>query len=601
MQHSRLSSITSARLSKCQAILISLALAAVQLSDVLTAVEPALTVTGKVTDDAGKPIAGAVVRMNVGGVIRAVATGADGVYRLVGYKPGEARLVVFAKGRAPQLLQIQIANDMRPLDFRLRPGQTVRARILDERGNPIPKARIVIRGWGGEMEPVGFLDLRFEADTRGVWEWNEAPASMFAADISRPGGMQLSYQPLVARKLEYVFRVPLALAISGSVVDAETRQPIKKFRVVHGTRRRKQADWNGRGGSKFADGQYHVRETSDAPIYLLRIEAEGYWPAVSREIKNDEGNVSIDFRLTKGKDVEGIVLTPEGTPAVGAKVALGRVGARVSIVNGEIDEIKTAGVDRQHTDSSGRFHLGPQSSDFALVITHPSGYAHVECSHRSPTVFKLTPWARLEGTYRVARKLQPHAELWINHSDYSPFHLPHVLLKYRQTTDGNGRFVFERVVPGRGGVGRKLQWNRDDGFSEMSSSCLLPAEFKPGKTTHIDLGTSGRPVIGQLRWATGSDKHAPWRFFVIGAEPGNPKLPDSPMQVVASIERDGSFSIDDVPIGKYELNLGVIASSNVGEDPPFLSVPFTVPAINEKLSQRPVDLGVLTLKVATAP
>jgi hypothetical protein len=129
---------------------------------------------------------------------------------------------------------------------------------------------------------------------------------------------------------------------------------------------------------------------------------------------------------------------------------------------------------------------------------------------------------------------------------------------------------------------------------------MLPAEFKPGRTTHIDLGTSGRPVIGQLRWPTGSDKHASWRFFLVFAEPGNPKLPDSPMQVVASIEPDGSFSIEDVPIGKYELNLGIIASSNVGEDPPSLSVPFTVPSINEKLSQRPVDLGVLTLNAATA-
>jgi hypothetical protein len=41
---------------------------------------------------------------------------------------------------------------------------------------------------------------------------------------------------VVARKKEYVFVVPPALVVSGKVVDAETKQPIKQFRVARGIR-----------------------------------------------------------------------------------------------------------------------------------------------------------------------------------------------------------------------------------------------------------------------------------------------------------------------------------------------------------------------------
>ena len=75
------------------------------------------------------------------------------------------------------------------------------------------------------------------ADENGVWVWNEAPLDEFKADICPPDGMQLELQPLIARAGEYVFRTPPALVISGKVVDAETKAPIKRFRVVPGSDR----------------------------------------------------------------------------------------------------------------------------------------------------------------------------------------------------------------------------------------------------------------------------------------------------------------------------------------------------------------------------
>ena len=79
-----------------------------------------LTVTGKVTDEAGKPIAGALVRTQFFNVIREARTGPDGVYHLAGCEPRTARIVVSAKGRA---------TDMQELRHRPRDGA---GRLRDE-------------------------------------------------------------------------------------------------------------------------------------------------------------------------------------------------------------------------------------------------------------------------------------------------------------------------------------------------------------------------------------------------------------------------------------------------------------------------------------
>ncbi len=104
--------------------------------------ERGLTVAGTVTDEAGKPIAGALVRTKFANDIREARTGSDGVYTLVGCEPRSARIVVSAKGKATDMQERNVAADMGPVDFRMKPGGTVRIQVLDEQGKPVPRARI---------------------------------------------------------------------------------------------------------------------------------------------------------------------------------------------------------------------------------------------------------------------------------------------------------------------------------------------------------------------------------------------------------------------------------------------------------------------------
>jgi beta-lactamase regulating signal transducer with metallopeptidase domain/protocatechuate 3,4-dioxygenase beta subunit len=287
------------------------------------ALKSGITVTGKVSDESANPIAGARIRAKFNNAKREAVTGSDGMYRLSGCErtldqPGSAatRLVVSAKGRATDMRLLQIEPDMKPVDFQMKPGGIVRIRVVDAQNNPVPRARIFFQWWRSPFDYFEFDHVSQYADERGVWEWNEAPLDEFKADISPSGdGMELSNQSLVARKEEYVFKLPPPLVISGKVIDAESKKPIARFQVVPGVKA-SAAHMNWVRGKAFAakGGHYQIRPTHDYFAHLVRIEADGYEASESRDIKSDEGNVTIDFELKPGKkNVIATALTPSGT------------------------------------------------------------------------------------------------------------------------------------------------------------------------------------------------------------------------------------------------------------------------------------------------
>ena len=263
-----------------------------------------LTVAGKVTDEAGKPIVGALVRTKYNNNVRQAKTGSDGVYRLVGCEPVATKIVVSAKGRATDMKELTIAADMGPVDFQMKPGGTVRIRVLDEKGNPVPRARILLQQWRSPFfKYFEFDHVNQYADRNGVWVWNEAPLDEFKADICRPDGMQLPRQSLVARAEEYIFRVSGELVVSGKVIDAVTHKPIREFRVTPGGRdNQSPIFWKQNLSFVATDGHYQIRQTRVEFINQIRVEADGYHPAVSRDIKSDEGTISIDFALKPARE-----------------------------------------------------------------------------------------------------------------------------------------------------------------------------------------------------------------------------------------------------------------------------------------------------------
>lgn len=556
--------------------------------------ERGLTITGKVTDDAGEPIAGALVRTKFWNDVRQARTGPDGTYQLAGCEPKPARVVASAPGKAIDMKELNIEPGMGPVDFRLKPGGTVRIRVVDQQGNPVPRTRIFFQGWRGRTEYFEFDHVNQYANDQGVWEWHEAPLDEFQADICPPNGMQMPRQPLVAREQEYVFRVPDPLVVSGKVVDADSGKPIKEFRVVPG-RRQGAGDnlfWNREDGFAGVNGRYELRESRGESAHLIRIEAEGYRAAVSRDIKSNEGSITIDFAMVKGKDVVAKVVTPRNAAAVGAKVALGIAGSQIHVKNGEVSDIQTY-ASRAVTAADGRFHFPAQDGNFELVITHPEGFALIRSgSDWSARIIRLEPWARVEGTYRVGKNPRAGAPIEIDVSRLESYGegVPRMFSQHQATTGPDGRFVFARVIPGKGRIGRQITFMVNEGATEVTSSCKVAAEFPAGKTVHIDLGGTGRPVVGKLEPREGFTGKPRWNFASIRAMPAGAADDSNRPYYTVTADRDGRFRIDDVPPGRYSLDGMFHQMEDVGA---LSGYGFEVPAGR---ADSPVDLGVIRLK-----
>jgi len=556
-----------------------------------------LTVTGTITDDAGKPIAGAVIRTKFLNDIRETKSKEDGTYRLGGCEPAQAKIVVSAKGRATDMKEVRVAPDLGPVDFQMRPGGKVRIRVVDQKGQPVPKARIFFQRWRGDrFSYFEFNHVSQYADDKGIWEWNEAPLDEFQADICPPDGTTLNEQPIVARDEEYVFKTYPLLVITGRVVDAETGKPIEKFQVLPGVRGdASHMNWVEGERFKGTDGKFTYRQHHGYFAHLIRVEASGYLPEVSRDVKSDEGEVTIDFELRKGKDVLAKVVDAKARPVEGASVALGIAGSQISVKNGEIDSGSTYATQLK-TDEAGKFRFPPQDKDFQLIITHPSGFAHIKSTPDWPNlrIIRLEPWARVEGTFRVGTKPVANVPVTINATKPGSYgkDTASIFTHHDVTTGPNGEFVFERVFPGEGTIGRRIMYTTKDGATEAASGCMISTDFPGGKTTRFELGGTGRPVVGTLAPPDGFEGKVLWNFAMIDgvtvAAGG-----DSPrVYINASAGPNGSLRIEDLPPGKYVLNVRFFEHSP-GH---LLGYEFAVPAIEGKRSDVPVDLGILKLE-----
>ncbi len=591
-----------------------------------------LTVSGKVTDDAGAPVQGALVRTQFFNDVHQAETNEAGLYTLVGCEPTLARIVATAEGMALDMKEVRIEPEMSSVDFQMQPGGKVRIRVLDENDKPIPKARIFFQWWRGGQAYFPFAHVNEYADENGVWQWNDAPHDEFQADICRPGGMQITKQKLIARDEEYVLHPPRALVITGTVVDAETNEPVKTVQAIPGRQdANERIIWDRDEGHQSTDGKYRLVRTYGCHAHLVRIEADGYLSTVSRQIQDDEGNVTLNFEMKKGRDVAATLLAPDGNPAAGAEIALGVAGSQIVVENGEFSRSTFAS--RTTADDSGKFHFPAQGANFQVVVTHPAGYAYVKAAPDSfPATIELTAWARVQGTFRIGQQPAANVPLRIAVSENNSYgtDVPTVSFYHEVTTAPDGSFTFDRVVPGKGRIGRDLVLMATYGALEKKSSSMIATEFPAGETVQINLGGTGRAVVGKLEPPDGFTGKVPWNFALLKFDLPDPETPASlakapsdpdarkawwaewieteegkawneanerynalrqtKPRITATVGSDGTFRIDDVPPDEYTLRVGFDR-----ESPGRLhDHRFAVPAADGDAPEV-VDLGTLKL------
>ena len=430
--------------------------------------------TGSVTDDAGHAVAGAQVLLGsdrFGSTDPKVQTDEAGKFAIESVRPGPIVITVVAKDWAPDLRRLTAAADMSPVDFKLQPGKTLRVKVVDADGKPIQGAWIAPDTWR-DCRTLHGTGLPRETDAQGIWEWKYAPADAVIYDILKRGYQDIRRKSLTAGDEIFTVTLEQPLVISGKVLDAETKEPIRKFRLITGVAfadDNPRISWDRREIIPGSDGHYSKTFFFPYNALLVRIEADGYFPADSRRVKSSEGKVTYDFSLKKGESVAGLIRGPDGKPAAGAEVGLATANAGLYIQNGRNNR-SDSGVWTK-TDDDGKFSFPPQTEAFDLIALHDQGVRRVagnDLANRKQ--IDLEPWAKVSGNLLVSNRPAAGETVSLLYSEPFRQGQPSIYFDNKSTTDKQGRFQFDRAMAGKAYLGRQLVFGVRDGGSMSTSA-----------------------------------------------------------------------------------------------------------------------------------
>jgi uncharacterized GH25 family protein len=559
-----------------------------------------LKVTGKVTDQAGKPIAGAKIYDTEGywwGSTKPfAATDARGQFQ-ANTNPATATWTVQSPGYAPALRVVTIKAGMRPVAFRLEPGRMIEGKVTDQAGKPVEGARIGAEAWRNNSRR---LHLEAQTDAQGHFKITDAPADEVTFDIYKQGFMMLENYQMKPGKDKFNITLRPTLKVRGTVLDAQTGQAINKFTVTNGFDHEddRAPQWDKHEVRTFTAGQYEKEYIQEIFTYRIRIDAEGYQSAVSDCIRPSgipDSLIVFDFKLDKAAALTGTVLTPGGTPLPDADVVVAT--HRLQISNGKVNSRSSEENRILQTDANGCFRFEPPVSPYAVIVLSEQGFARfAPHEFKASQTISLSPWGRIEGTLRIGP--QPGADKLVafRHESRSQMEQPQTSFHYETRTDENGHFAFTRVFPGEGVVTRAIPMsNRGRRFSHSVS-----VDVKSAQTARVQIGGTGRPVIGKVVVPDLIKETFDWKNTSHSLRVYSP---DSPYRILAlNFDEDGSFRTDDVPAGDYTIVVSAYgpppnSQSRRGERIGILSRAFTVPEIPGARSDEPFDLGELELEV----
>lgn len=402
------------------------------------------TLTGKVVDQEGEPIDGAKIfdceeYWWVEDGPRAVSN-EDGEFSLRAFdrqrmrqmEGRELKLTVQAEGYAPELVDIpsvgsgdpflrnsplsdllmKIPQESKAIQVELKPAQSATGRVVDMDGKPIEGVAISASEWRGKRRK---LHLESKTDAAGRFTLTGLPVDEVKFDFRRGGGFMSSENvPInsVANQknlaVDHVITLRQVMKVEGDVLDAETGEPLKDFQLVTGLSYEdgRAPDWSRgyRWGKVVQDvGKYKVIFSQDL-AWQVRIEAEGYMPAESGILREDDAEDSkfrVDFRLEKAAPITGTIVDSAGEPVVDAKVYM-----PTQRMNTEFQKV-TSYEDRPPTttDSQGRFELPPEVEPYCLVAIHASGIAMLtEQQFKHDQEIQLEPWSDKHKSHQIIRR-----------------------------------------------------------------------------------------------------------------------------------------------------------------------------------------------------
>ena len=295
------------------------------------------------------------------------------------------------------------------------------------------------------------------------------------------------------------------------------------------------------------------------------------------------------------------VLTPDEQPAAGAQVTL--LGpAQMFVFDGDLRGSTDPQSPRAMTSTDGAVTFTTDGPVQLVVAVDATGFCKLLFAGLGPhPVLTLRPWGRVEGTLMIGRRKGANQPVILSRPNVAGDTDPGVRWRLDTTTDAGGQFHFDRVPPGPASLSRLVRSDPDDDPVGWTLDQRTVAHA--GQTVDVVLGGSGRKVVGKVLLPAALAERADWRYS--GQLTVRQHTPDWPMPDdvrngsaeqrkkwrrafaqteagkafiaklnesfndfradVLEFRRDGTFEVNDVVPGEYELSVEI--STRPKQDP----------------------------------
>jgi hypothetical protein len=434
--------------------------------------------------------------------------------------------------------------------------------------------------------------------------------------------------------------------VRGTVTDEQTGNPIDSLRITVGFMFNDgQPRW-WPTGSPFerdlqitAGGKFQYPKPANAFINIagkpapmvFKVEAKGYLPVVTRPIQPGDGDEVLDVKMKHGEDLIVTLVSADGKPIAGARAWVAAAGNEaLSIRDGAADPSPNQ-QQPQTSGPDGRITFTQQLGHFELLVMANEGFADANQDElaKSKTI-ALLHWARIEGRLMVGTQPARAANVILRQDRIGPYGPtePHVELWATARTDDTGQFTVEQLPPGHWVIGWRMP-------PSSANSMIQSFDATAGETVHVVAGGKGRPIVGTVRlppdlaarsdWFYGDSWIDPdvegmappipaeiqmepreekqrWWIAWLNSDAGKAFMENRrketgdryPKPII--VAADGSFRVDDVVPGQYEVNIRLRVGGTADVfDLASGSAALTVAPIPGERSDEPLQIDPITI------
>jgi hypothetical protein len=289
-------------------------------------------------------------------------TDASGRCQMEALEAGPCELRVKRRGFATWIGKVEIAPKMPELQIALEQGKRVRGQVVDQDGRPLSGVSV----YANLERDVGARTVTdsIDTDAEGRFVLADLPSEPCTVRAFHPD-YQLGSAPIAgAADVEVVIRLAAGASVSGRVLDARTRAPVRDFTVRVTSGAASPALRGSYERHRAEDGRWRFTAIglSVGTAVDVEVRADGYAPARNQQ------------RAAPSDDPDQHPLYLQPGAAIAGRVRDARTGAALSDVAVEVLASDDAPASRLATDSDGRFELRELGPEPVRLVLRKAGY-----------------------------------------------------------------------------------------------------------------------------------------------------------------------------------------------------------------------------------